>query len=573
MLPKILVLGCAAVAQASSYERIAGYSPRSKVTDHNAIDLDQAAMEAELARKTAAGFTSAKAIYEQGGNSKSYATFTVPGTDTAGSQTPAFTTSHEVTGTSSMGPAYGTVKSAAAAGATSLKVTYRTTTVQASYNGHCQVGALTSPTTKGCFGATDVITVGGTSITPTAVVNQAGRTLQGFASASTTNSKMYTKSDSCPGCPYETYVKFYDYFGDLDYADKYVTAALDGKVADFSNMGVMDYSATTQGNSYSGRVDAAKKGTAYMNTWMYVIREFEDAIDDCQTSSIDNNYDSAHAWDEGVAFYTGSLEGTAVGGSGGKMIYALAEKRCKNFGTCGVLGAATTGISKVNIELFAKFSLAQNYLYMGQCSLVRPVLKEIISLMTIPLIQGTLRYAYKLSVMDASTNPATGDTRLKEEAEGATFAAAMLPLLHACSADDANTVYSNMKPGASMAMDKDAVKAALEANYGCMGVTCAHVGALTEGGGCSTPGDSWCTMCTDAVETVYERIAGYSPRSKVTDHNAIDLDQAAMETELARKTAAGFTNAKAIYEQGGNSKSYATFTVPSVFRSLPRRAY
>ena len=54
--------------------------------------------------------------------------------------------------------------------------------------------------------------------------------------------------------------------------------------------------------------------------------QFEDAIDDC-TSCTSNcnehstNSDSVHAWDEGVAFYTGSLEGTAYGGnSNGKLL-------------------------------------------------------------------------------------------------------------------------------------------------------------------------------------------------------------------------------------------------------------
>merc|ERR1719181_1110243 len=53
-----------------------------------------------------------------------------------------------------------------------------------------------------------------------------------------------------------------------------------------------------------------KKGTAYMNSWMYAIREFEDAIDDCTGNALTNNAlssGSVHAWDEGVAFYTGSI--------------------------------------------------------------------------------------------------------------------------------------------------------------------------------------------------------------------------------------------------------------------------
>ena len=101
----------------------------------------------------------------------------------------------------------------------------------------------------------------------------------------------------------------------------------------------------------------------------------------------------------------------------------------------------------------------------------------------IPHVQGVLRYAYSLSILESSVS-ATDDGRLKKEGEGATFAAAMLPLLHACSAADAAIVQSNMAPGASMSMDRDAVKAALERNYLCMGIVCADVGALTEAGGC-----------------------------------------------------------------------------------------
>merc|ERR1719450_2111500 len=94
------------------------------------------------------------------------------------------------------------------------------------------------------------------------------------------------------------------------------------------------------------RVEIAKKTSAYMNVWMYVIREMEDAIMDCQQGCIDCNDDPVHAWDEAVAFYTGSLEGApgnqrprlrrrldrvpGVAGAG-KMLYALADKRCRNF--------------------------------------------------------------------------------------------------------------------------------------------------------------------------------------------------------------------------------------------------
>ena len=79
-----------------------------------------------------------------------------------------------------------------------------------------------------------------------------------------------------------------------------------------------------------------------------------------------------HAWDEGVAFYAGSLEGTAHGGSSaGKMVYRLAEKRCANFGTCGAAGDATRGTSQVNSELFKAgglFATGRDLLQQGQCA-------------------------------------------------------------------------------------------------------------------------------------------------------------------------------------------------------------
>merc|ERR1712187_1039784 len=114
------------------------------------------------------------------------------------------------------------------------------------------------------------------------------------------------------------------------------------------------------------RKECIKKGTAYMNAYMYAIREYEDAIDDCKVGCPNGKTDtvagkdcnslsvaSVHAWDEGVAFYTGSLEGPFSGGTtNGKMSYRLAEKRCANFRTCGTGLDSNTGNSYVNIEIF-----------------------------------------------------------------------------------------------------------------------------------------------------------------------------------------------------------------------------
>ena len=201
----------------------------------------------------------------------------------------------------------------------------------------------------------------------------------------------------CPiGCPYKTYSKFYKYYGDYDYADKWVSAALAGTNMSFSSGKHSPNNFAVLGDR--ARLEAVQKGTVYLNVWMYVIREFEDAIDDCTSCTTEcnehsTNSNSVHAWDEGVAFYTGSLEGTAYGGnSAGKLLYRLAEKRCANFGTCEASGARP---SKVNTELFKLFATGRDLLQQGYCSAVPPLINQIVSLMTVPLVQGSLRYAYK----------------------------------------------------------------------------------------------------------------------------------------------------------------------------------
>ena len=56
-------------------------------------------------------------------------------------------------------------------------------------------------------------------------------------------------------------------------------------------------------------------------------------------------------------------------------------------------------------------------------------------------------------------------------------------------------------------------------------------------------------------------ILSYTTTSQVTDHCAINLDQAALEEALALKDDAAFEAAKKIYKMGGKSKSYATVTL------------
>jgi len=254
-----------------------------------------------------------------------------------------------------------------------------------------------------------------------------------------------------------------------------------------------------------------------MHVWMYAIREFEDAIDDCTTCTANcnefstNDAGPVHAWDEGVAFYAGSQEGRLPGGnSAGAMVYRLAEKRCGNFGTCTGAG----GMSQVNSELFKAgglFPKGRDLLHAGSCSGVRAVVDKIVSIMTVPLVQGTLRYAWKVGQTGGVDNKAS-DQSAKNAAEGSTFAAAVLPLVHACDAASAKVVSDHMKFGtvvyddtltadskyvSGTKPDTAAVKAALERTYSCLGITCAHVGGLLNKA--KTAAEAGMETCTDTT--------------------------------------------------------------------------
>merc|ERR1719428_391650 len=223
------------------------------------------------------------------------------------------------------------MKSAASAGATAITVSYTSSV--------CKEGGLDTKDVSGFTVGGGAITIGGVDIgVPTAVSNKY-RTLAGFSTAA---EKKMTGQE---------YFDIYKaYFGVGDYAHVRVMAAL-------------DKTGICSACDDAARVQIAKKTSAYMNVWMYVIREFEDAIADCQVWCIDCNDDPVHAWDEGVAFYTGSLEGTDGSGSG-KMIHALADKRCKNYATC----TAANGGSYVNEALFSLFTKGKVALQQGNCS-------------------------------------------------------------------------------------------------------------------------------------------------------------------------------------------------------------
>merc|ERR1719389_1577562 len=302
------------------------------------------------------------------------------------------------------------------------------------------------------------------------------RTLQGFATSGA--AKMSSE---------KWWNVYKNFWGDDNYADTYAMAALDGT-------GVM------VGKSDVMRGELVKKGIAYQAVWMYVLHEFEDAVDDCLAGDIYSNDahniagDSPHAWDEGWAFYAGSLEGTDGSGSG-QMLHTLAEKRCKDFGTCtyGRAGPASANLNALRIARTGREHIL-NY----DCAGADVQFHAIVDQMTVPLIQGMLKYAFKADPANNQGSCTSGSCD-KEWAEGWAFAAAVLPRLHFCSTTVATLVRANLDTANAAPMTDGfrKLKAEVESTYPCMGISCADIGAFQTSAGVYAGMDA----CTDTTPT------------------------------------------------------------------------
>jgi len=459
--------GGAVNTQSRNLNMIAGYTPSTKVTDQNAFDRDEKYMEKEMAKKTVTGFANARAIYEEGGNSMSYAFITL-GSDLE-SEVLAGTV---VVGSSIYGgKSRGTVYENAAGGQRTVLMQYDTSQYQDTWV-MCRVGALTDGVeTSGCLQDTGSITIGDKELSYTynsLLNNDNGRTLQSISTD--VQSKMI---DCTSGCPFQDAQWFKDYYGTASYGNEWITAAFEKRATSFTN-GNADFSVWADSNDANddARIEVIKKGTVCMNVFMNVVRAFEESLIHCTTecNSSDCENDPVAAWDAGVALYTGSEEKTD-GFPGGVFLHQLADTRCGNFKTCGPSGGKLAGeTSYINGKLLRLFEMGQTHMLNRQCSAATTTVKSIVKHMYIPIIQGTLRYAFVTDRL--SQGP-------KVRAEGAVFAAAVLPRIHAISPPAAKVIYENMRVGVkSTSFIK--VKAAFESTYSDLGITCAKVGGLVD---------------------------------------------------------------------------------------------
>ena len=245
------------------------------------------------------------------------------------------------------------------------------------------------------------------------------------------------------------------------------------------------------------RVELVKKGIAYQGVWMYAVHKFETAIADCLKGTTADVNSAKLNWDKGMAYYVGSKEEKTTGASTGNLLYNLAQKRCEEFGTCATTTDSST-IATANKEAIAKATEGMAYFVHTQLSCADPqldtIFRNIVSQMTVPLVQGMLKYAWKADPAQSGgscasdtgkAEAAVSSTCAKSWAEGWAFAAAVLPQVHKCDASAATKIKENLdieSTAGPMTGGVKAVKDAIESVYDCLGISCTDVGAYQASG-------------------------------------------------------------------------------------------
>jgi hypothetical protein len=208
-----------------------------------------------------------------------------------------------------------------------------------------------------------------------------------------------------------------------------------------------------------------------MNIIMFSIRELEHANDNCHNCQSESCHTALiKNVDASYALFAGSMEGSDGTGNG-KLLYSIADKECSYFKTCGYNNDQTTGVANVNIRLAQHYQTMQHNISSKQCSSARSEKDTISKLLTLPLIQGTLRHAYMRATNDSGVTDA-------DLATGTTLAASVAPLVAACSYQDAVIITTNMQLSNIVTTNFDDVRDAFIKHFDCLGISCHDVGGL-----------------------------------------------------------------------------------------------
>eukprot|EP00529_Nitzschia_sp_RCC80_P009220 CAMPEP_0113473526 /NCGR_PEP_ID=MMETSP0014_2-20120614/18092_1 /TAXON_ID=2857 /ORGANISM="Nitzschia sp." /LENGTH=2243 /DNA_ID=CAMNT_0000366301 /DNA_START=471 /DNA_END=7202 /DNA_ORIENTATION=+ /assembly_acc=CAM_ASM_000159 len=272
-------------------------------------------------------------------------------------------------------------------------------------------------------------------------------------------------------------------------------------------------------------------------------------IEECR---IGNRDSSIEYIDAAAMLFVGSMEGSADGGHsfGGELLFTTAKKLCADFGTCvGKDGGATSAAA--NDAIISSLFDVKSDVDLQNCdNAAVTVESEILPAMSVPLVQGTLKYA---SVNEGLVVGST-DASLSI---GDAFVRGILPLVAQISPENAQTLRSQMQfqlDASPVSGGFSAVADVFRASIAGMGIKCDLIGVLVDKP--ETP-----SLCADGPPTESGPAPGPVPggqtglafgRYTFDDANAADSDASFALDVKAMFQAESNSEASTIYADGSN---------------------
>jgi len=343
-----------------------------------------------------------------------------------------------------------------------------------------------------------------------------------------------------------SYNEYPKYYGKDDWVDIWASKAIKKTRTNYKR-GNADFGAAfpanyAEGSDCVGFEESLKKGLSYVGQLAELLqlaqKARDAAADGCQYKR-DGCTDVVEAWDAAAASYVGSLEGTDgnndPAGTYGKAPYTLADKRCRNYKNCGPgLDESTKDVTaNINTKILALFSAGSLAAWEGDYNQLDKYIRLISNKAAVPLIQGTLRYYYRLSDEEGEDTFSVLD---KEVGEGGAFIFGVLPKLWACSSRGVKKAEAQTKVGGGIvgvsAVNYQDIKLALECNYRCLGITCTEVGSLYDGDDSVKPGAAACdddengsdTTCSKPSKATKDKCKLFTGKPGVKGRDKIRFD-------------------------------------------------
>lgn len=200
--------------------------------------------------------------------------------------------------------------------------------------------------------------------------------------------------------------------------------------------------------------------------FMASLSAMHEALDDCLSVNTGRQKNAGIAWDKAAAFQIGSIGSTRSG----IMLHGIANEICELFDTCDSAGEA-----KVNKKLVTLLYAGRAEVNVRACSALSKTIKEIVPMMLVPLIQGTLHY----SLVNSNALNVFGTGQSGSIASGYVLSRSILPLVDKARRASASTINKNMdwvSAETIVRSDPGEVWSAFEEVYDDMKVNCKMVG-------------------------------------------------------------------------------------------------